>query len=113
MTAPSFPEQPGEQHNKPPDARHHTRPAAHTGPRVTSLDGLRGIAATVVFIEHFMLTIPVFSDVFMQSASTANPAALTPASLAWWLSYTPLHIIWQGTGAVYIFFILSGYVLTL
>lgn len=105
MNASPSHEQPAEQ---PSD-----RSGARTGPRVTALDGLRGIAATIVFIEHFMLTIPVFSDVFMQSASTANPANLTPASLAWWLSYTPLHIIWQGTGAVYIFFILSGYVLTL
>ncbi|KRE66453.1 hypothetical protein ASG79_10680 [Arthrobacter sp. Soil761] len=29
----------------------------------------------------------------------------------WWLSHTPLHALWEGKAAVYVFFILSGLVL--
>ena len=32
---------------------------------------------------------------------------------SWWLTYTPLHLVWGGTEAVFLFFVLSGFVLTL
>lgn len=35
----------------------------------------------------------------------------TEWSLEWWLVNTPLHLLWEGTAAVYVFFILSGLVL--
>ncbi|MDQ1054957.1 peptidoglycan/LPS O-acetylase OafA/YrhL [Arthrobacter sp. SORGH_AS 212] len=43
---------------------------------------------------------------FTRGASTDGP-------LVWWLTHTPLHILWEGDGAVYIFFVLSGVVLAL
>jgi len=76
--------------------------------RLHSLDGLRGIAALVVLVMHVMLT----SDVFAEPVLHLN----APTSLSWWqwaLIYTPLHLAWDGSVAVYIFFILSGVVLTL
>lgn len=74
--------------------------------RVHSLDGLRGVAALVVVFHHIMLTAATFADV----ADKRGRADWT--SFEWWLSYTPLHLLWGGAEAVFIFFILSGYVLT-
>jgi peptidoglycan/LPS O-acetylase OafA/YrhL len=34
-------------------------------------------------------------------------------SWVWWATFTPLHLIWAGKEAVYVFFILSGFVLAL
>ncbi|QTG79521.1 acyltransferase family protein [Arthrobacter crystallopoietes] len=76
--------------------------------RVTSLDGLRGVAAVMVLLSHLMLLGPWISTVALDK-SLAGPVWSWP----WWLVHTPLHIFWEGTGAVYIFFILSGFVLTL
>lgn len=66
--------------------------------RLTSLDGLRGLAAVVVLVHHSLLTIP--------SIAADEPQA-------GWIVHTPLHVIWAGNEAVYVFFILSGLVLTL
>lgn len=83
-----------------------TRRGRATQGRVGSLDGLRGVAALVVVINHIMVTTATFADV-------ANKSGRAPdSSFDWWMSYTPLHVLWGGTEAVFIFFILSGYVLT-
>ena len=82
------------------------RRAKTVDPREGSLDGLRGVAALVVVINHVMVTAAIFANVANKSGRA------DPLSFEWWLSYTPLHIVWGGTEAVFIFFILSGYVLT-
>lgn len=68
--------------------------------RRESLDGLRGVAALAVLVHHAMLTSAVFSQ---------------PAENTGWftylLTYTPLRVLWEGKGAVYVFFVLSGVVL--
>lgn len=72
--------------------------------RVRALDGLRGIAATVVVIDHSVVLFPAM----------ANSLAQEPVPAAWaWMTFTPVHILWAGTEAVYVFFILSGLVLVL
>jgi peptidoglycan/LPS O-acetylase OafA/YrhL len=76
--------------------------------RYGALDGLRGIAALVVVIHHSLLTIAVLSLPYY-----VNGAGNEPGTLPWLLIYTPLHIAWEGTGAVFVFFVLSGFVLTL
>lgn len=86
------------------------RPAADNGSpaavrRVTSLDGLRGVAAIIVVIHHAVLTLPA------TDGALDGPAV--PGSTAWWLAYTPLHLLWAGEEAVLIFFVLSGFVLAL
>jgi peptidoglycan/LPS O-acetylase OafA/YrhL len=77
-----------------------------TAGRLRSLDGLRGAAALVVVVHHCFLTDEVFAAPYL-----GLPGARFP-SLAWWLTYTPLHLIWAGPEAVLVFFVLSGFVLT-
>lgn len=74
------------------------------------LDGLRGIAALAVVTSHFVFAFYPFylhgnyPDMF-------NPA---PTTLYYTISQLPfLNIFYNGTFAVMIFFVLSGYVLTL
>ncbi|KAF2413427.1 hypothetical protein B1729_09920 [Microbacterium sp. B35-04] len=74
--------------------------------RITSLDGLRGVAALVVVLNHVLVTSPILATVANDTGRAAD------GSLEWWISYTPVHLLWGGTEAVFIFFILSGYVLT-
>ncbi|GAA3337299.1 acyltransferase [Curtobacterium pusillum] len=72
--------------------------------RIGSLDGLRGIAAAVVLVHHAFLTVPPLSK--------SNYGLAVPDSLLW-LTNSPLHVIWAGREAVFVFFVLSGFVLTL
>lgn len=75
--------------------------------RLASLDGLRGIAAVIVIVHHAFLTVPALADPYL------DPRATEVGSAAWWLTYTPAHLIWAGTEAVFVFFVLSGLVLAL
>lgn len=72
--------------------------------RIGSLDGLRGIAAAVVLVHHVFLTIPAFSR--------GNYGLAVPSGVDW-LVHSPAHLVWAGTEAVFVFFVLSGFVLTL
>ncbi|ALE82194.1 acyltransferase family protein [Pseudonocardia sp. HH130629-09] len=74
--------------------------------RVPALDGPRGVASLVVVVNHCLMTDPTLAAV---AAGTGRAA---PGTLAWWLAYTPLHLVWAGTEAVLLFFVLSGFVLT-
>ena len=62
--------------------------------RLLFLDSSRGLAALIVLLSHFQLTI------FPQLNNS-------------WLLKTPFHLIMDGTSAILYFFILSGFVLTL
>ncbi|GAA4356991.1 acyltransferase family protein [Microbacterium rhizosphaerae] len=75
--------------------------------RLAALDGLRGLACLVVLVHHALLTTPIFS------AASADPVAARDAAnpLELVLTWSPLHIVWEGAGAVWVFFVLSGYVL--
>lgn len=66
--------------------------------RLPALDGLRGVAAVTVLVHHSLLVIPAVAS---DRASAA------------WIVRSPLHLFWAGNEAVYVFFILSGLVLTL
>jgi peptidoglycan/LPS O-acetylase OafA/YrhL len=73
--------------------------------RLHSLDGLRGIAALAVVLHHALLVVPALAAPYYDQ----GPAAQWTTE--WWLSHTPIHALWEGKAAVYVFFILSGFVL--
>jgi len=79
-----------------------------TVPRIRSLDGLRGLAAVIVLISHSLMTVPVLAETHYGTERIANAG-----HPLWIFTYTPVHALWAGTEAVYIFFILSGLVLAL
>lgn len=78
--------------------------------RLRSLDGLRGIGALVVLVYHAFLVIPALDVLRSTGPDQADPVVLSPA---WLLYRTPLRLIWAGHEAVLLFFVLSGFVLTL
>lgn len=89
-------------------------PAPESGPpgravgeqnRIGSLDGLRGVAALVVVLHHSLLAAPSLADPYR------NITRVPVWSRSWWAVYTPLHLAWGGGEAVYVFFVLSGFVL--
>lgn len=85
----------------PPAARQDARPvrARLVGERLDHLDGLRGLAALIVVLFHLL-------------------SALVPGMVpeqhpgAHWIAYTPVAIAWNGSFAVLVFFVLSGFVVT-
>lgn len=74
--------------------------------RLTQLDGLRGIAALVVLLCHSVAVFPSLGQIFLNRFAPLGPAET-------WAVYSPLHVAWNGTAAVSVFFVLSGYVLVL
>ncbi|WP_075596190.1 acyltransferase family protein [Novacetimonas hansenii] len=77
--------------------------------RETELDAVRGIAALIVMFFHFWLIIP---DEWKSHAYITHMAgiSITPEIL---FHFTPLRLLVSGSGAVGLFFVLSGYVLSL
>jgi peptidoglycan/LPS O-acetylase OafA/YrhL len=76
--------------------------------RLPALDGLRGVAALIVVVHHSLLTVPVLASPYYTEQSPP-----THHWVAWLLVNTPLHLVWAGTEAVFVFFVLSGLVLAL
>lgn len=69
-----------------------------THTHINFLDTIRGLAALAVVSEHFVIAygLPCRSD-----------------ACRYWLDYSPLHIWWNGSAAVSMFFVLSGLVLSI
>lgn len=67
--------------------------------RLDHLDGLRGIAAVAVVVFHLMSALVPWLVAEQQPG-------------AHWLAYTPFAVLWNGTFAVSVFFVLSGFVVT-
>lgn len=73
--------------------------------RFMELEGLRGIAAIAVVLAHYMLA-------FYPALISGN-ASLTHSSLEELIHGTPIALLYAGTFAVAIFFVLSGFVLSI
>jgi len=71
--------------------------------RIDSLDGLRGVAAFIVVLHHSLMPTPSFANILLGAAPTGTAQ--------WLVTYTPLRIVWAGPEAVWVFFVLSGFVL--
>ena len=76
------------------------------GTRLRALDGLRGFAALVVLMHHTMLLLPSVAAIY-------DPEGGPATGLVWLITATPLHLFWAGGEAVYVFFVLSGFVLVM
>ncbi|MGH3615561.1 MAG: acyltransferase family protein [Pseudonocardia sp.] len=61
----------------------------------------------MVVVHHVFLTQPVLAAPYL------DPTAVDVGDVSWWAAYTPLHLLWAGTEAVFVFFVLSGLVLAL
>lgn len=75
--------------------------------RYAGLDGLRGVAAVAVVLTHLLPLAPSLHA--YESPDWPHDFS------AWqhWIAYTPAHLFWMGSEAVFVFFVLSGFVLTL
>lgn len=79
--------------------------------RVTELDSVRGIAAFVVLLHHLWETVLPDQNTFpLQGYPVPGGGAL--AEGAFWISVTPLRLLFSGHAAVGLFFVLSGFALT-
>jgi peptidoglycan/LPS O-acetylase OafA/YrhL len=79
--------------------RKHAR-TIHLGERLDHLDGLRGVAAVSVVVFHAMSAFTPWLVPEQEDAATAA------------IAYSPLAVLWNGTFAVSVFFVLSGFVVT-
>lgn len=78
---------------------------AASGDKIAVLDSIRGMAAFVVVLCHY--TYAFFP------AATMGSLAVAHTSVEQWLFKSPLSILFAGRFAVILFFVLSGFVLTL
>src|ERR1700739_3131929 len=76
--------------------------APPTAPRIVYLESIRALAALHVVLLHFFAA-------FAPDLVFALPAGAAVAGL---IHLSPLYFLYDGYSAVYIFFALSGYVLT-
>lgn len=78
--------------------------------RIGVLDSLRGIAALSVLLFHALSFIPELAP----TLEVMRPAFLVEPSLkTFLLTLTPLSLLWKGLEPVILFFVLSGFVLSL
>jgi peptidoglycan/LPS O-acetylase OafA/YrhL len=73
--------------------------------RIDSFDSLRGIASVIVIIFHCLISFPIFYFATYEDKYNSNIVKL--------FIITPLHTIWAGNEAVLLFFVLSGFVLSI
>lgn len=70
--------------------------------RLHALDCLRGLAALIVMFQHCLLAFPAGSE-------TSEPWSIRSG----WFNYPPFSLLIGGRAAVILFFVLSGFVLSM
>jgi peptidoglycan/LPS O-acetylase OafA/YrhL len=75
--------------------------------RLDTLDSLRGLATLQVVAAHCLVALPALAWMVYEDAGVKKDG------LAFFLAYSPFHIFWSATAAVLLFFVLSGFVLSL
>lgn len=73
--------------------------------RIESLDSLRWIASMIVVIFHCLLSFNLFYDAYYTHEFNNK--------FIEFLTTSPLHTVWAGNEAVLLFFVLSGFVLSI
>jgi peptidoglycan/LPS O-acetylase OafA/YrhL len=73
--------------------------------KIRSLEGIRGIACFIVILSHLSL-------LFFPYLHSFNIKSDTSYSFQYVIHNSPFGFLYSGTAAVYIFFVLSGYVLS-
>ncbi|MES2691064.1 MAG: acyltransferase family protein, partial [Bacteroidota bacterium] len=78
----------------------------NTGHRLTYFDGLRGVAACMVFFSHLLCAFyPATNTGLTSQVHITGNAEL-------FMRNTPFNVLFNGELAVCIFFVISGYVLS-
>jgi len=73
--------------------------------KLKAIEGIRGVACFMVVLSHLSLTFFPHLHAFSGKAGIEN-------SVQGFIHNSPFGFIYSGTSAVYIFFVLSGYILT-
>lgn len=94
----------GESYNSFMDESWETMNNETSERKLFYLDGIRGLAAFAVVISHYI-------QVFYPAALNGNPQQ---AHFKWdiWYGHSPVNLFYNGQFAVCMFFVLSGYVLS-
>lgn len=79
--------------------------------RVSELDSVRGLAAFIVLLHHLWEVILPDQNSFPLSGYPVAGAGKL-GEVAFWISVTPLRLLFSGHAAVGVFFVLSGFALT-
>ena len=80
--------------------------------RIAELDAVRGLAAMVVLLHHFWLAaLPDQNTILLQRFPIA--AAGVASRVSYLISISPLRLLFSGHAAVGVFFVLSGFALTM
>jgi len=86
--------------------------AKPSGKKLEYLDGLRGVMCLVVVCHHFCCAIfPVLIFGRMPDLESRNVTVAPKGAIG--VSKSPLAVLWAGTFAVVVFFVMSGHVVAL